>query len=681
MNHTAGKIESGDFAQSNQNSFGKTVDVVICVYNALEHVRHCLESVAMNCPRGYTHLYIVNDGSREDTSKYLREFCRRCDFATLIESSRNEGYTRSANKGLRASTADYVILLNSDTIVPERWIRRIIECGESDERIGIVGPLSNAASYQSVPDIRTAEGDWAVNALPDGVTVDDMAAKVYELSEKSFPRASFVNGSCYAIKREVIEAIGYFDEELFPIGYGEENDYSIRARDAGFQLAVADHAYVYHAKSRSFGHGRRRELALIGRQALEGKYGPEKAGGGVDALESHPSLQRLRYKLRDFVESCESREALPEVRGMRVLYLLRGKAGSGGVHSIYQESSGMRKFGVYTEIALPRGVEESYRRFYPNAPEGLFHFYTDERELFEHAASFHVVVATIFTTVRALQRLYERAPHIVPAYYVQDYEPWIIRDPQRQPELVREAEESYTAIADMVCFAKTDWIRETVFEHHGTKVHKVRPSLDTTVYYADRMKKSKTGPVHIVAMVRPTTPRRAAKETMELLRTIQRRYPDKVRITIFGNDPASPDFLALPRDFVFENRGILVREEVADLLGSADVFVDLSVYQAFGRTGLEAMAVGCATVLPARGGVYEYAENRKNALIVDTANMAECVAALEELVNNGELRRLLKKNGLETASRFSVRSAVVSELKVFQAALAERRKRRAQGGA
>jgi glycosyltransferase involved in cell wall biosynthesis len=162
---------------------------------------------------------------------------------------------------------------------------------------------------------------------------------------------------------------------------------------------------------------------------------------------------------------------------------------------------------------------------------------------------------------------------------------------------------------------------------------------------------------------------------MELLRTIQRRHPDMVNITIFGNEPESDEFLAMPRDFDFENRGILVREDVAALLGAADIFVDLSVYQAFGRTGLEAMAVGCATILPETGGVYEYAEHRKNALIVDTSSADDAVAALDELVTNRALRRELKRNGLETAARFSVRSAVASELEVLREALDTRSKR------
>ena len=68
---------------------------------------------------------------------------------------------------MRASTGEYVVLLNSDTIVTEGWLDRIVACGEEDDRIGVLGPLSNAASHQSVPELREA-GKWATNALPTG---------------------------------------------------------------------------------------------------------------------------------------------------------------------------------------------------------------------------------------------------------------------------------------------------------------------------------------------------------------------------------------------------------------------------------------------------------------------------------------------------------------------------------
>ena len=71
-------------------------------------------------------------------------------------------------------------------------------------------------------------------------------------ARRTRPRLPFINGFCYVIKRRVLEQIGVFDEEHFASGYSEENDFSYRAAKAGFELAVADDAYVYHAKSKSF---------------------------------------------------------------------------------------------------------------------------------------------------------------------------------------------------------------------------------------------------------------------------------------------------------------------------------------------------------------------------------------------------------------------------------------------
>ena len=75
------------------------------------------------------------------------------------------GYTIAANLGLRAAVGDYIVLLNSDTIVTAGGSSGSSTCGESDEQIGILGPLSNAASHQSVPEVRE-DGAWATNPLP-----------------------------------------------------------------------------------------------------------------------------------------------------------------------------------------------------------------------------------------------------------------------------------------------------------------------------------------------------------------------------------------------------------------------------------------------------------------------------------------------------------------------------------
>ena len=119
-------------------------------------------------------------------------------------------------------------------------------------------------------------------------------------------------------------------------------------------------------------------------------------------------------------------------------------------------------------------------------------------------------------------------------------------------------------------------------------------------------------------------------------------------------------------DFEFENRGILTRRDVASLLRESDIFVDLSDYQAFGRTGLEAMACGCATVLPARGGADEYAVDGENAFLVDTASFEDMSSTIARLIRDRLLREKMQERSLETAARYSIQRASLSELAVLR---------------
>jgi GT2 family glycosyltransferase len=269
------------------------VDIVVCVHNALDDVRACLESVVRN--RGDNErLIVVDDGSGPETREYLDAFMGDKTGDVLIRHDEAQGYTRAANVGLRASTGDYAILLNSDTIVSAAWVEKLLEAGERAADIGIVGPLSNAASWQSIPAIADPAGSWAVTALPPGLSVDDVTRRCTEWSNGVFPRVPLLNGFCLAIKRAVLDQVGAFDEQGFPRGYGEEDDFMFRARDAGFTGAVATHAYVFHAKSKSFTPERRTALAKEGGAVLQSRYGKWRIQNAVQSTRNHPQLVRMR---------------------------------------------------------------------------------------------------------------------------------------------------------------------------------------------------------------------------------------------------------------------------------------------------------------------------------------------------------------------------------------------------
>jgi GT2 family glycosyltransferase len=640
-----------------------SVDVVVCVHNALDDVRRCLWSLVEKGSYPF-HLIVVDDGSAAETTAYLEEVAALNPSMTFVRNaSPPHGYTIAANLGMRAATADYVVLLNSDTIVTFGWLERIVACGESDEAIGILGPLSNAASHQSVPELR--EGDaWAVNPLPNFVTEDGLAMLLERVSPRSRPRLPFVNGFCYVVKRPVFEAIGFFDETHFASGYCEENDFSYRAGQAGFELAVVDDCYVFHAKSRSYTAEARKPIAKRNYEIFLNKHGEEEIRALVARLEADTSLQPLRDTVAEALSDRGSfvGSLLDSHEPLSVAFVLPGLGlgGSGGSHSIYQEAHGLRRLGVPARILLAEPAWERALATYEDAEE-LFESFAGVDDLAEKTAGADVISATHFKSVALVAALRERRGDFLPAYYVQDYEPFFTA---RDAVDLREARDSYAAIPDCLLFAKTHWLCNIVADRHGLAVAKVEPSLDTDLFRTDGIPQGE-GPLRVAAMVRPRTPRRQPTATCAVLEGLQRRLGSAVEVVTFGCSDAELARLTGDGRLLADHRGMLSREQVAELLRSCDVFLDMSMYQAFGRTALEAMACGCAAVVPRLGGVWEFAVDGVNARAIDTFRPQEAVATIAELAADRRLLREMQEAGRRTAGRYSTDSAALSEYLVF----------------
>ena len=641
-------------------------DIVICVHNALDDLRRCIDSVFVNTCTPF-RLIIVNDGSDSETSVYLKQLNDIHHNITLVEHSSPEGYTRSANEGLKLSQSEFIVLMNSDIIVPEFWLSRLIEPMLNDHRIGLVGPVSNAASWQSVPERFESTGAWKINTLPDGIGVKDYDKKLQLLSPKSYPEVPLLNGFCTLIRREVFDKAGYLDEETFPVGYGEENDFCFRAADAGYKLVINDSVYVFHAKSKSFGKVKRNKLSEAGNEALIAKYGHKKINEAVRQLRENSSLAELRKLLQPSL----TKNKTGTNENLKILFLLPIAGLAGGIHSIVQEAHGMRRLGVEARIASWDHFKSTYFTIYSELDnkEDLFYFFNEFNELADYASSFDVVIATIHNSVILLKQICDNNPGILPAYYIQDYEPLFF---EKHSEDWKIALESYSFVPGALLFAKTHWLRNIIGEFHQVNVEKVSPSLDVELYHPVFSSYKEKPFLVITAMVRPSTPRRGADRTMRVLKKIKEKHGQRVQIKIFGSQTELIQFYKLDTDFDFQNLELLTRTHAASLLRETDIFCDFSVYQAFGRTGLEAMACGCAVILPQKGGASEYASHLHNSLLVDTGDDEECFKALDNLITDNALREMIGYNGLLKASEYSIRRAAISEVLLIKHRLKQR---------
>ena len=227
----------------------QSLSVVIPVFNALEALEKCLQSVAQTVGSD-TQVIVIDDASTDARIVPLIDsvIARGGPRWRFVRQPRNLGFVANANLGMKLSHGG-VVLLNSDTIVTPGWLQGLAGCLASDRAIATATPWTNNGEIVSLPEFcqsNPVPPDAAgIAAAMDGV-LDNSGLEKY-------PELPTAVGFCMAISRAAIDAIGVFDQAQFGRGYGEENDFSLRARAAGLRNVLCGDVYVVHQGGQSFG--------------------------------------------------------------------------------------------------------------------------------------------------------------------------------------------------------------------------------------------------------------------------------------------------------------------------------------------------------------------------------------------------------------------------------------------
>jgi GT2 family glycosyltransferase len=222
------------------------VDVIIPVYDGFEETKACIESVLGSTNHRPSRTVVVNDASpNPKLTQYLRELAGK-QLIELHENEKNLGFVGTVNKGMRLHPDHDVILQNSDTIVANNWIDRMVEWAYHDNKVASVTPFSTNAEICSYPTLCRA------NELVEGYSVAQTDALFAELADRSEITLPTGVGFSMYIRRDALKDIGYFDEEAFGRGYGEENDWCRRAIAKGYRHLLATNVFVFHEGGVSF---------------------------------------------------------------------------------------------------------------------------------------------------------------------------------------------------------------------------------------------------------------------------------------------------------------------------------------------------------------------------------------------------------------------------------------------
>lgn len=237
------------------------VAIIILNWNGWKDTIECLESLNQIIYQKY-NIIVVDNGSKDDSIQQIRNYCKLkketdlIEFSTeetdkmtylsvfqnkkliLIKNKMNSGFTGGSNIGIKFAmrflNPDYYLILNNDTVVDEKFLTYLVEAGESDENIGIVGPK---IFYYYEPEKIQSMGGF----------IEHWTSHIhYPINYESDTviKADMINGAVFLMKKKAIDTVGFFDPDYF--AYSEETDYCLRVKKHNLYTVCAPKSKVWH---------------------------------------------------------------------------------------------------------------------------------------------------------------------------------------------------------------------------------------------------------------------------------------------------------------------------------------------------------------------------------------------------------------------------------------------------
>lgn len=289
--------------------------ILIPVHDALGHFQRCMDSLLRNTS-SMTPIIIIDDASTDpDVAPYL-DSIEKLENVRVLRNKDNLGFVRSVNRGFAEAGGD-VVVLNSDTVVTPRWLQNLTIAAYRADDIGTATPLSDNAGAFAVPIPGTA------NHTPEHLDSDDLGRLVTQGSLRFYPDTPTGHGFCMFVKRAMLDDVGVFNEEVFPRGYGEENDLCMRAHVVGWRHVVDDATLVLHSEGASFGITDRQARIVAARQVVDERY-PAYARLVHEFMTGH-AMTAVRSNTSELFRTAERERISPRPR---ILYVLH--EGDGG---------------------------------------------------------------------------------------------------------------------------------------------------------------------------------------------------------------------------------------------------------------------------------------------------------------------------------------------------------------
>ena len=228
----------------------QSIAVVIVSFNVRDELDACLASFVGHTHPFSTTVVVVDNGSTDGTQEMLRE---KWPTIQLIESGENLGFARANNTGVRASSGEFVLFLNPDTIVPPGSIPSLVRGLAAQPDAAAAGP--RLKDEHGFPELSFG---WTIGPL--GELRQKVIGTLYNLRvrwmvrtvdawSRSAGEREWVSGAALLVRRKDLESVGLFDERFFM--YTEDVDLCLALRARGRKIQFVPQAEIVHLRGRS----------------------------------------------------------------------------------------------------------------------------------------------------------------------------------------------------------------------------------------------------------------------------------------------------------------------------------------------------------------------------------------------------------------------------------------------
>jgi hypothetical protein len=235
----------------------EAVTIVIVSYNTRPELENCLASLALHPPRTTHDVLVVDNASTDGTTEALRA---RWPAVGLIEAGSNLGFAGANNLGVRASTSEFALLLNSDTLVPDGAVDTLVESLRAEPDVGAAGPRIVDAAGRPELSFGAMMGPFTELRQKLVVRLHERGVRAVVRHVERLTRLrqypDWVSGACLLVRRNDAMAVGLLDERYFL--YAEDVDFCAALRGIGRRILFTPDAQIVHLRGVS---GRRRPAA------------------------------------------------------------------------------------------------------------------------------------------------------------------------------------------------------------------------------------------------------------------------------------------------------------------------------------------------------------------------------------------------------------------------------------